>query len=224
MAAISVTQALRGAMEAKYLVRARDVPLHGKARSFCLIFFFHLLQPAARLWGRLKHGLTPWRRRRTYPLPRPAHLATSIWSETWRPTDEWMRDVERELEKKDAIVVRGGDYDDWDLRVRGGLLANARLSMAVEDHGGGKQQLRFLTSFEPARWLPILGVAAVVVGASAVVEGSWPAVFIVVAFLLGLSAQTKADWNISAGQIRTPFDTLKRPEPFFTPTLNAELT
>ena len=224
MAAISVTQALRGAMEAKYLVRAHDLPLHAKVRSFCLIFFFHLLQPAARLWGRLKHGLTPWRRRRAYALSRPANLASSIWSETWRPTDEWMRDVERELEKKDAIVARGGDYDDWDLRLRGGLLANARLSMAVEDHAGGKQLLRFLTSFEPARLLPILGVAAVIVGTSAVIEGSWPAVFIVVAFLLGLAAQTRADWNIAAGQIDTALDTMKRREPFFAGNMNGEWT
>src|SRR5207237_8247696 len=108
--------------EGKCLVRARELPFRAKLRSFCLIFFFPLLQPAARLWGRLKHGLTPWRRRRASPLSRPANLATSVWSETWRPTDEWMGDVERELEKADAIVGRGGDYDDWDLRVRGGLL------------------------------------------------------------------------------------------------------
>jgi GT2 family glycosyltransferase len=222
MAAISVTQAFRGAMEAKYLVRARDLPLHAKVQSFCLIFFFHLLQPAARLWGRLKHGLTPWRRRRAYPLPRPANLATSIWSETWRPTDEWLRDVELELEKTDAVAARGGDYDDWDLGVRGGLLANARLSMAVEDHAGGKQLLRFLTSFHPTRLLPIVGTAAAIVGISAVVEGSWIAACIVVAFLLGLAAQARADWNMAAGQISAALDAIKRREPFFAEDRNAE--
>ena len=222
MAAISLTQALRGAMEAKYLVRARDLPLHAKVQSFSLIFFFHLLQPAARLWGRLKHGLTPWRRRRAYPLPSPANLAISIWSETWRPTDAWMRDLERGLEKADAIVARGGDYDDWDLRVRGGLLANARLSMAVEDHAGGKQLLRFLTSFHPTRLLPILGTVAVIVGTSAGVEGSWPAACIVAAFLLGLAAQARADWNMAAGQISAALDAMKRREPFFADDKNAE--
>jgi hypothetical protein len=222
MAAISLTQALRGAMEAKYLVRARNLPLHAKVQSFCLIFFFHLLQPAARLWGRLKHGLTPWRRRRAYPLPRPANLTTSIWSETWRPTDAWMRDVERELEKADAIVARGGDYDDWDLRIRGGLLANARLSMAVEDHSGGKQLLRFLTSFHPTRLLPILSTAAVIVGIAAAAEGSWPAASIVFAFLLGLAAQARADWNMAAGRISAALDAMKRREPFFVEDKNAE--
>jgi hypothetical protein len=222
MAAISVTQALRGATEAKYLVRARDLPLHAKVRSFCLIFFFHLLQPAARLWGRLKHGLTPWRRRGAYSLPRPANLATSIWSETWRPTEEWLRDVERELEKTDAVAARGGDYDDWDLRVRGGLLANARLSMAVEDHAGGKQLLRFLTSFRPAPLFPILGVATVIVGISAGVGGSWPAACVVVAFLLGLAAQARAHWNMAAGQIRAALDALKRREPFFADNKDGE--
>ena len=130
--------------------------------------------------------------------------------------------MERELEKADAIVARGGDYDDWDLRVRGGLLANARLSMAVEDHAGGKQQLRFLTSFEPARLLPILGIAGAIVGISAVVEGSWLGVCIVVALLLGLAAQTRADWNIAAAQIGTALDAMKDREPFLADNTNGE--
>jgi hypothetical protein len=133
-----------------------------------------------------------------------------------------MRDLERGLEKADAIVARGGDYDDWDLRVRGGLLANARLSMAVEDHAGGKQLLRFLTSFHPTRLLPILGTVAVIVGTSAGVEGSWPAACIVAAFLLGLAAQARADWNMAAGQISAALDAMKRREPFFADDKNAE--
>src|SRR5207247_1896737 len=46
-----------------------------------------------------------------------------------------------------AGVRLGGDYDRWDLEVSGGPLASARLLMAVEDHGGGSQFVRF-------RWRP----------------------------------------------------------------------
>jgi len=41
--------------------------------------------------------------------------------------------------------MRGGDYDRWDLELRGGLLGSVRVLMAVEEHGGGKQLVRFRT-------------------------------------------------------------------------------
>jgi hypothetical protein len=40
-------------------------------------------------------------------------------------------------------VERGGDFERWDLQVRGGGLGASRMRMAVEEHGGGKQFLRF---------------------------------------------------------------------------------
>ena len=42
-----------------------------------------------------------------------------------------------------ACVLRGGDYDRWDLEVRGGILGTARTLMAIEEHGAGKQLVRF---------------------------------------------------------------------------------
>jgi len=36
-----------------------------------------------------------------------------------------------------------GDFDHWDLELRGGLMGCVRLLMAVEEHGGGKQLLKF---------------------------------------------------------------------------------
>jgi hypothetical protein len=41
------------------------------------------------------------------------------------------------------VVLRGGDFDRWDLELRGGLLGCVRILMAVEEHGGGKQLVRF---------------------------------------------------------------------------------
>ena len=213
MVAISVTQALRGAAEAKYLIRARGLPLHLRGRSFCLIFFFHLLQPAARLWGRLKHGLTPWRRRRNC-LTRPASLEASIWSENWRPSEAWLCDVERDLKKMDAIVARSGDYDDWDFCIRGGLLANARLSIAIEDDRG-KQNLRFRTAFQPTRLLMVLGASAAAVAASTALVEAWTAASIACVFILGLASRTRSDWNMAAGQIGAAVAVMKQGEPFF---------
>jgi ABC-type multidrug transport system fused ATPase/permease subunit/glycosyltransferase involved in cell wall biosynthesis len=36
-----------------------------------------------------------------------------------------------------------GEFDDWDLGVRGGLFGAGRLRMVIEEHGAGKQMLRF---------------------------------------------------------------------------------
>ena len=41
------------------------------------------------------------------------------------------------------MVFRGNAYEPWDLEIVGGLLGSARLLMAVEDHGSGRQYVRF---------------------------------------------------------------------------------
>jgi hypothetical protein len=40
-------------------------------------------------------------------------------------------------------VVCGADFDRWDLEVRGGLFGVARVLTTVEEHGGGRQLVRF---------------------------------------------------------------------------------
>ena len=39
-------------------------------------------------------------------------------------------------------MLRGGDFDHWDLELRGGLLGAARMFVALEYHGDGRQLLR----------------------------------------------------------------------------------
>jgi hypothetical protein len=71
-----------------------------------------------------------------------------------------------------AIVASGGDYDRWDLEVRGGLLGSGRVRLAVEEHGSGGQLVR-LHWWPRYTWfglsLALLFVALVVV---AVVTGA----------------------------------------------------
>ena len=107
----------------------------------------HLLQPIARLRGRLEEGLTPWRRHgdvRRAPL---WTVTTAIWSERWASQDEWLRALERQLRAARTCVLCGDAHDGWDLEVRGGILGAARLLVGVEDHAGGKQLIRL-------RWWP----------------------------------------------------------------------
>src|SRR5581483_4401643 len=103
----------------------------------------HLLQPLARLAGRLRGGLSPWRRRRrrmARAIPVPQKV--SIWSERWESAEETLLRIEARLKEESALVRRGGPFDRWDFEVRGGSLGSARLRLALEEHGFGRQLIR----------------------------------------------------------------------------------
>ncbi len=142
----------------------------------------YLVQPMARLLGRLRLGLTPWRRRGAprFVVPRPRTCVS--WSEQWKSPIERLEAVEQQLCEQGAVVLRGGHFDRWDLEVRGGLFGGARLRMVIEEHGGGKQLIR-LSSW-PVLSLPVLLPALMsILAVAAMVDQFWLA-----AALLGLPA------------------------------------
>jgi hypothetical protein len=114
-----------------------------RVKSHTLTAILHLLQPLARLHGRLRSGLTPWRRRGARNLAAPWPRTLTIWSEHWQASEERLRSVEEALRASGAIVRQGGVYDSWDLEVRGGMFGSARTCMALEDHDAGRQFVRF---------------------------------------------------------------------------------
>jgi GT2 family glycosyltransferase len=144
----------------------------------------HLLQPLARLSGRMRHGLTPWRRRTGVTRPAvPWRREREIWSESWQAPATWLASLESSFKAQSSDVRRGGDYDRWDLQVRAGSLGVARLRLAVEEHGQGRQLLRHRLW---PRISPVAIVVVVVLGALALVgglDGAW-----YVSVILGLLA------------------------------------
>jgi hypothetical protein len=112
-------------------------------RALWIGLLLHMLQPLARLTGRLKYGLHPWRRRGVARPSVPRSRTVSLWSEVWRSPDEWLRLLQERLKGEGTPGVAGGDYDDWDLEIQAGVLGGVRTRMAVEEHGAGKQLLRF---------------------------------------------------------------------------------
>jgi O-antigen biosynthesis protein len=103
----------------------------------------HLMQPVARLKGRLRHGLTPWRVRGRRVLALPRQRRWALWSEEWRASEVRLRGIEERIRETGAVVQRGGDFDRWDLEVRGGVLGGARLRSMIEEHGAGRQLVRY---------------------------------------------------------------------------------
>jgi len=114
---------------------------------------FHILQPLARLLGRFKHDLTPWRNygKGNYAIPVVEKM--NVWCNNWVTPEARLENIESYLRSENACVERGGIYSRWDLLVKGGALGSVKLFMAAEDHEGNKQYLRF-------RFVPRLSLTA----------------------------------------------------------------
>jgi hypothetical protein len=125
-------------------------------RRICLqllVAWFHLVQPAARLVGRIQHGLGPWHWRRLTRTV-PARRVLSFWCEEWQPNEARLADIEQSVHRIEASALRGGDFDGWDLEIRGGLFGCVRSLAMVEEHGAGKQLFRMRLGPECLRaWL-----------------------------------------------------------------------
>src|SRR5581483_11851892 len=70
----------------------------GRPRATCwklagLTTFLHLTQPIARLIGRVRHGLTPWRASGRAGFGWPWR-SVSRWSESWQPAAARLRAIE----------------------------------------------------------------------------------------------------------------------------------
>ena len=113
-----------------------------RVRLRALLAALHLLQPAARLAGRLSRGLAPWRRHRTHGFAAPRRRVCTSWYESWRPARERVARLEEAARRTGARVVRGGPYARFDLELSGGALGAARVLVAVEEHGRDRQLVR----------------------------------------------------------------------------------
>jgi GT2 family glycosyltransferase len=169
----------------------------------------HLLQPLARLFGRLGYNGTRSQKRVASFLALPRTRTSAVWSEHWRAPDAWLQSVEAALQNAGAVSLRGGDYDRWDQEVRGGRLGTARTLMTVEEHGGGKQLLRFRT------WPRCSSAGAVVItlfaflGAGAALDHAWVASGVLGAVAAALALRTLWECSVAAAGTAAAVDDLE---------------
>jgi hypothetical protein len=109
----------------------------------------------------------------------------SAWSEEGRDAAAWLGEIESLLRERGVMVLRGGDFDRWDLELRRGLFASTKVMLAIEEHGGGHQLARLrmwprfsrvaaviasvcivlaFLAFDAARHVPAILLTAVVAG------------------------------------------------------------
>ncbi|HSM61876.1 MAG TPA: glycosyltransferase, partial [Longimicrobiales bacterium] len=125
-AAVTVARAFRGASRARF--PDDPLPRAERRRRIALVILLHLVQPAARLTGRLLTGLVPWRvRARARRFVWPPVRAISTWRESGEPATRTLARIERILTREGSAVRRGSGYDPWDLRVDGGSLGFGRV-------------------------------------------------------------------------------------------------
>jgi hypothetical protein len=140
-AGIPLLQAVTSAFRADFPTKPLSQTKLMERRA--LTALLHMLQPFARLWGRLTFGLSPWRVKSKYKLAWPVTRRLALWSENWRSPEERLQALLDALKAHGAAVELGGDFDRWDLEIRGGLLGSARVLMMAEDHAAGRQLIRF---------------------------------------------------------------------------------
>ena len=140
--------------------------------------FLHLAQPLSRLVGRISYGLTPLRWRNVPSWVSPMPTVFRLWYENWEAHETRLTQLQSAISDGDAVVICGGDYDRWDLQVRGGLLGSIRLRMAIEEHGYGKQMVlvKSWATFSLGGIIATLFFAALTAGATW--AGAYPAAVI----------------------------------------------
>jgi GT2 family glycosyltransferase len=108
-----VAQAATSAARASFPSPARSVRERAQRRG--LTAFLHLMQPLARLTGRLKNGLSPWRTRGAVIRAMPRTRGAVLWSEHWQAPVAWLQALETSLGDMGARVRRGppGQTGTW---------------------------------------------------------------------------------------------------------------
>jgi GT2 family glycosyltransferase len=184
----SLGQAILGAARASY---RRTPKTFGRLRLRSATAFLHLMQPLARLVGRIRRGLTPWRPREgaLTRVPRTYQMATLI-SGAYESPQEKLTALELALRRAGAVVRRGGEFARWDLELQGGLLGGARVLLSVEDLCPGKQLVRFRSWPWLRRWGLLVVALLAVLAAVAASDRSWPVAGVLAFAGLGLLLRT----------------------------------
>ncbi len=162
----------------------------------------YILQPAARLAGRLHFGLVPWRRRGSRTLRVPTPCTHGTWVEQWATPEQRLGDLEQQLADAGDDARRGGPYDRWDLEVRGGAFGMARVRAGIEEHGRGRQLVRLRAWPVPSSGGTILAISLVGLALSAYNDGARVAALGLGMGGLGLAAWCLHDCAAALGAFR----------------------
>jgi O-antigen biosynthesis protein len=125
-----------------------------------------------------------------------------LWSEQWHAPEDRVAALLAELQTLGSVATAGGDWDRWDLDVRGGSVGGVRLRTATEEHGAGRQLVR-------VRWWPhvpaagrLLGLFAVALTVVAYASDALTAATVLGVLALLLGARVAYESGIASAAVR----------------------
>ena len=138
----------------------------------------------------MEYGLTWWRAPVTWRVWTIWPHGYALWNERWQGVTAWLETLERSLRANGSVSARGGDHDSWDLEARSGALGSARMLVLVEEHGTGKQLVRFRTwpVCSSGAVIGSLGIGALAAGAG--FGAAWAACALLGLCALGIATRT----------------------------------
>ena len=201
-ASLTLLQAGRAAQKAIFnhaLPRTRS-----RASVRLLVACLHLVQPAARLFGRIQYGIGPWRVRLTASTLPP--LVISFWSTRWEALEIRIEELQVILKDSGAAVISGGAFDKWDLSIRGGLFGSVKTLAMIEEHAEGHQLFRIRAWPKiPAAALASL-VLLVSAGSLAALDHALTAAAVSWLMAIGLGWLAFADWVAGSNKLKAALD------------------
>jgi hypothetical protein len=169
------------------------------ATSRLALTLLHLIEPAARYWGRARSGLVPWRGIRrpahdSIPDPRPnggfnggfvrsLDLTQIVPGAVCKAT--LLRHTTEELKAMGCAVHWNPVTERWDMRVRRGALAQATSRVHIGRNGPGTQSVRLGIVVAPTAgfWLTILCLSVVLATGAL---GGHPAIAMMIGIGIGI--------------------------------------
>jgi O-antigen biosynthesis protein len=202
--AASFTQAAISGARASFHER---LPYHRRLGLHALTGLLHLMQPLARLRGRLRSALTPWRRHGPVGFAFPRARTWRVWAEYWQSAEVRLRSLESLLRLDGRLVACGGDCDAWDFEVRAGGLSSVRVLLTIEEHGQGRQMIRFRAwpRYNPA--ILVLLVVLAAGGTLAALDGALGVTLALVASAVVLGAVAFLECAAAMATTREALDT-----------------
>ena len=125
---LPLIQAIRSSSKARFPASAGRVRLVGLR---ALVSMMHAIQPIGRLSGRIRHGLTIWRRRGLTKFGSPIAHDWELWSEGWKSQTSWLEMIEDRLRVLKVPSSRADAYSRWDIEVRGGIFGATPVAIDV---------------------------------------------------------------------------------------------
>lgn len=155
----------------------------------------YLLQPLARLSGRLSYDLSAGRKQEGKRIRLPLSRVLSCWSVLGRTQTEWLTDLEASLRSLHLSVFRGGGYDRWDLEGWYGMFGGIRLLSGIEEHGKGSQMFRVrvepLFSWISVGFITLFSSLALL----AALTGTWAAFALLAAIMLAFGLRALQEYD-----------------------------